>query len=203
MPGACITTVHADKGQIEQVLMNLCVNARDAMPSGGTLAIETEDAIAADSGTVGDASTPGGRYVLLSVTDTGHGMDEATRAQIFEPFFTTKEVGQGTGLGLATVYGIVKQHNGHISVHSELGRGSSFRVYLPAVGRATEALDSPAECEVEGGTETILVAEDEEKTCEGWSVECSGRRGTRCCWRATAKMPCESSTRMRIESTWY
>ncbi len=162
MPGACITTVHADKGQIEQVLMNLCVNARDAMPSGGTLTIETEDAIAADSGTVGDASTPGGRYVLLSVTDTGHGMDEATRAQIFEPFFTTKEVGQGTGLGLATVYGIVKQHNGHISVHSELGRGSSFRVYLPAVGRATEALDSPAECEVEGGTETILVAEDEE-----------------------------------------
>lgn len=150
-----------DSGQIEQVLMNLAANARDAMPKGGGLFVETElhemdEAFVHAHG----FGTPG-HYALLTISDTGEGMDEATRKKIFDPFFTTKIVGKGTGLGLAIVYGIVTQHKGYINVYSEPGIGSTFRVYLPAVGAADTDKAAPAiETDVRG-TETILVAEDD------------------------------------------
>ena len=153
--------VSADPGQIEQVILNLVVNARDALPKGGKLTIQTRNVrMENDFGQAG-ASTLPGRFVLLEVTDTGTGMDEETQTHIFEPFFTTKAVGKGTGLGLATVYGIVKQNNGRIEVKSMVGRGSSFKVYLPAVKHAVltrtsaKYTGSPNFSE-----ETILVAED-------------------------------------------
>jgi two-component system cell cycle sensor histidine kinase/response regulator CckA len=158
--------VQADRGQIEQVIMNLAVNARDAMPSGGRLTIATSNV---DLGsTAVDASRPrlAGPHVALIVSDTGQGMDRETLAHMFEPFFTTKEVGKGTGLGLATVYGIVKQNGGHIEVESEPGRGSTFKVYLP---RRMDAAEAPTERRAAAalakelrGSETILLVEDEE-----------------------------------------
>ena len=153
---------HADPSQIEQVLMNLCFNARDAMPKGGQLAIETRN-VELDSHYCklhGDA--PPGPYVQISVSDTGVGMDAATLERIFEPFFTTKEIGKGTGLGLATVLGIVKQHGGMLDVYSEPGKGTAFRVYLRASQGAPDALHCVDDAPVRGGTETILVAEDHE-----------------------------------------
>ncbi len=162
LPGESLGTVCVDKGQFEQVLMNLCVNARDAMPSGGILTIETATATLDKEYCHAHPWAMEGRYEVLIITDSGHGMDEATRQQIFDPFFTTKPAGEGTGLGLATVYGIVKQHNGLIHVYSEPGMGATFRIYIPRAGQ--DALPS-AEMESavpEGGTETILVAEDEE-----------------------------------------
>ena len=162
IPGARLGTIHADKGQVEQVLMNLCVNARDAMSGGGVLTIETENVLISDDYCSEHPWAMEGRYVLLSVMDTGHGMDETTCSQVFEPFFTTKEVGHGTGLGLATVYGIVKQHNGMIQVYSELEKGTVFKVYFPIVERPAEEVGSKIESPVVGGSETILVAEDEE-----------------------------------------
>jgi CheY-like chemotaxis protein len=153
--------VWADRGQIDLVLVNLAVNARDAMPDGGTLEIAT-DTVTLDAARVG--GRPGrrpGRFVALTVSDTGHGMDEATRARIFEPFFTTKEVGKGTGLGLATVYGVVEQSAGFIEVDSRPGQGATFRVYLPAAETAPAASAAPAPAAWPRGDETVLVVEDE------------------------------------------
>jgi two-component system cell cycle sensor histidine kinase/response regulator CckA len=150
--------VTADPGQIEQIVLNLVVNARDAMPSGGKLRIQTRNVrLDRDSG----AHVPGGRFVLLEVTDTGTGMDQQTQAHIFEPFFTTKAVGEGSGLGLATVYAIVKQSNGQIEVQSTLGQGSSFKIYLPATKQAGadhESGKDTARLAFSGAT--VLVVED-------------------------------------------
>ena len=154
--------VNVDSGQIEQVLVNLATNARDAMPKGGLLTVETGLLDVDEAFIQANGYGEPGRYALLSVSDTGMGMDEKTISKIFEPFFTTKEVGKGTGLGLAIVYGIVKQHNGFINVYSEPHLGTTFRIYLPLIveqGAADEQISAPAP--PEGGTETILVAEDE------------------------------------------
>jgi two-component system, cell cycle sensor histidine kinase and response regulator CckA len=158
--------VWADPTQIEQVLTNLCLNARDAMPQGGNLRIETAKAAIDEVGDPLVRFAKPGRYALLSVSDTGIGMDETTLEHIFEPFFTTKGEGQGTGLGLATVYGIVKQHNGCVDVASELNQGTTFRVYLPIGTGPVEARERIAQGDVKGGTETILIAEDNEGLAE-------------------------------------
>jgi PAS domain S-box-containing protein len=153
--------VKADPVQMEQVLINLVVNARDAMPKGGTLTIATAPRQVLQHSGEGESLMRAGSYVSLTVSDTGIGMDSATRTRIFEPFFTTKEVGKGTGLGLATVYGIVKQSNGHIEVESEPGKGASFRISLPRVEQEVTAPRKPPMTEPKHGTGTILLAEDE------------------------------------------
>ena len=154
--------VMADPHQIHQVVMNLVVNARDAMPDGGTLDIATmrADFGAEDSAAIHPDASPG-RYVLMSVTDNGHGMDETTRQHVFEPFFTTKEVGKGTGLGLSTVYGIVRQSGGWIDVWSEVGVGTSFKVYLPRIDGSPVPERNGVGVPTERGSETILVVEDQ------------------------------------------
>jgi len=152
-------TVFADAGQIEQVLMNLATNARDSMKDGGTFSITTEqvDDSAAGKGVPGKP----GKYALVTVSDTGGGMDEETAEHIFEPFFTTKGVGEGTGLGLSIVYGIIKQHNGYIEVQSEPGKGTAFRVYLPLIKSEVAEIQPRRVEQPMGGTETILLAEDD------------------------------------------
>lgn len=153
--------VMADASQLEQVLMNLAVNARDAMPDGGSLTIETETVLLDNEFISAHGFGTVGPHALITVEDSGHGMDKKIQARIFEPFFTTKEVGKGTGLGLSMVYGIIKQHDGYINVYSETGKGSIFRIYLPLVESETEEIESAAAyTPPEGGTETILVAED-------------------------------------------
>ena len=159
--------VRADPGQIGQVIVNLAVNARDAMPDGGSLTIQTANVHVANAGDGGRADLAPGDYVMLSVIDTGAGMDAETAAQIFEPFFTTKAMGKGTGLGLAMVYGIVKQSGGEISVESEVGRGTTFRIYLPRVESTSPELNlEEAVPPMESGTETILIVEDDETLLE-------------------------------------
>lgn len=155
--------VQADPNQLEQVVVNLVVNAGDAMPEGGTLTLETSPVVLEDSAPA-DGLGPG-RYLALSVSDTGTGMTNEVKEHLFEPFFTTKPTGLGTGLGLATVYGIIKQHGGGVTVQSELGRGSTFTIYLPQVEPEVtepEAVPAPDEERLPRGREVVLVAEDEE-----------------------------------------
>ena len=154
--------VEADPSQVNQVLMNLCVNARDAMPDGGRLIIATVNRVFDERHCRQHPELRPGEFVEVRVSDTGAGMDQATRARIFEPFFTTKEIGKGTGLGLAMVYGIVKQHDGWITVESETGRGSCFSVFLPRSGSAVESEAASPAAVSKGGSETILLVDDEQ-----------------------------------------
>ena len=156
----------ADAGQLEQVIMNLVVNAKDAMPEGGKLTVKSSDVTVRQNFSAHGFIQPG-RYAVISVADTGHGMDTETQSRIFEPFFTTKEKGKGTGLGLSTVYGIVKQSSGYVFAESELGAGTTFYVYLPRVEESAEEL-SPAQSQQNdaGGCETVLLVEDEESVRE-------------------------------------
>jgi signal transduction histidine kinase/ActR/RegA family two-component response regulator len=180
-PEPKLATVKADPGQIEQVIMNLVVNSRDAMPNGGTITVRTGNVVINDAEARQHPPMTAGNYVLLSVSDTGQGMTPETKAHIFEPFFTTKEVGKGTGLGLATVYGVVKQSDGFVWVESTVGQGTTFEIYLPQVsGKAAPTSDTePRLTPLPRGSETILVVEDEadvrDLTCEflkvsGYSV---------------------------------
>ncbi len=163
-----LPAIHADHAMVEQIIINLAVNARDAMPAGGTLSIRTA-AIEIDNASIqGKPEARAGSFICLSVTDVGCGIAPEILSRLFEPFFTTKPVGQGTGLGLATVYGIAKQHLGWVEVESEVGRGSTFKVYLPKAAKSTEVLP-PAKTAPQiacGGSETILLVEDEKALCE-------------------------------------
>jgi PAS domain S-box-containing protein len=153
--------VMADENQIEQVLMNLATNARDVMPDGGSLIISTDSVLFDKKFIAAHGYGKSGTYALISVTDTGAGMNKSTREKVFEPFFTTKEVGKGTGLGLAVVYGIIKQHEGYVNVYSEPGKGSSFKIYLPLIKSKARKVKKEPPPLIERGVETILLAEDD------------------------------------------
>jgi len=161
IPDSKLASIKADPGQIEQVIMNLAVNSRDAMPNGGRLTVRTSNAILDEAEASRRHPITPGPYVLLTVSDSGVGMTEETKAHIFEPFFTTKELGKGTGLGLATVYGVVKQSDGYIWVESAPGKGTTFEIYLPQVAGAASVEIKPAAPAIPRGCEMILVVEDE------------------------------------------
>jgi CheY-like chemotaxis protein len=166
-----------DVGQIEQIIMNLALNAQDAMPEGGTLVIETQEVVLDESYASDHEEVTPGPHVMLAVSDTGAGMDEGTLGKIFEPFFTTKGIGRGTGLGLSTVHGIVKQHGGSIWVYSELGKGTTFKIYFPLAEETRPVpVSGRTRTEATAGTETILVAEDEEQV-KGLACEILRRNG--------------------------
>jgi signal transduction histidine kinase len=174
--------VKVDPGQIEQVIMNLAVNARDAMPEGGKLLIETSNVEIDENYAPGHSNMIPGKYVMMAVSDTGCGMNLDTQAHIFEPFFTTKEEGRGTGLGLATVYGIVKQSGGFIWVYSEPERGSTFKIYFPHVEEDVPTTESAEIRTLQvSGSETVLVVEDEGGS-DRWYARRSYRTATRC-WK--------------------
>jgi len=164
VPNSSSAIIEADPGQLDQIVVNLAVNARDAMPHGGKFILETSTVHLDESFSVQHGRMSSGRYVMLAVSDSGTGMDEATQARIFEPFFTTKELGKGTGLGLATVYGIVQHNGGQIWVYSELGRGTTFKIYFPSaehkIGIETKREAEAALPKPEG--RTILLVEDDE-----------------------------------------
>ncbi len=161
MPGHDLQMTYFDPGQIEQILFNLAINARDAMPDGGKLTIETQNMELDEGYHRNHLQTKPGCYVMLAVSDSGLGMDEETQKNIFDPFFTTKDIGQGTGLGLSTVYGIVKQHGGSIEVYSELGQGTTIKILLPVVAGDADEPSLQSEQVASGGNETILLVEDE------------------------------------------
>jgi len=156
-------SIHADAGQLEQIVMNLAVNSSHAMALGGTITIETRNVSLEAEWCQAHPDLKPGDYVRLSVSDTGHGMDKQTLARIYEPFFTTKKVGEGTGLGLSVVFGIVKEHEGHIECHSEVGRGTTFNIYFPAIRQGEKKSESKvaATAVVPGGKETVLIVDDE------------------------------------------
>jgi CheY-like chemotaxis protein len=163
---ADLHAVKADAGQIEQVIINMAINARDAMPCGGKLTLETAN-VTFDHGRADRyPEMKPGDYVMLAITDTGTGMTAEIKAHVFEPFFSTKDVGRGTGLGLATCYGIIKQSGGHISVYSEPGRGSTFKIYLPQAQSETRVRPQPELPNLPHGTETILLVEDDPALCD-------------------------------------
>jgi nitrogen-specific signal transduction histidine kinase/ActR/RegA family two-component response regulator len=156
--------VFADAHQFEQVMMNLATNARDSMPKGGAFTISSEPVMLDEEFTYSHGLGMPGRYALISISDTGHGMNTEIKGRIFEPFFTTKDVGKGTGLGLSVAYGIIKQHEGYINVYSEPGIGTTFRIYLQVITSWPKgAKEQPATKTPERGTETVLLAEDDEK----------------------------------------
>jgi CheY-like chemotaxis protein len=162
MPGADLWAVKLDPSQIDQILANLCVNARDAITGVGKIVIETENAVFDEAYCAVHPEFVRGEYVMLAVSDDGCGMDKAVLEHIFEPFFTTKEVGRGTGLGLATVYGIVKQNGGFLNAYSEPGKGTTLRIYLPRFGgQYTKPTDEPITEMPKGYGETVLLVEDE------------------------------------------
>ncbi|HPJ97364.1 MAG TPA: ATP-binding protein, partial [Syntrophales bacterium] len=160
LPGKNLSPVKIDPGQMDQILANLCVNAKDAIKNVGRITIETGTAALDEDFCAGHSGFVPGDYVTLSVNDNGCGMNEETQNNLFEPFFTTKDIGQGTGLGLSTVYGIVKQHSGFINAESEPGKGSTFTIYLPRHEGRTEPVKKENEAAVTG-TETVLLVEDE------------------------------------------
>jgi len=154
--------VSADAGQLEQVILNMVLNAHDAMPNGGRLTLETANVTVGEQDTDPYSEFQPGNYALLAITDTGRGMSPEVQARLFEPFFSTKDVGKGTGLGLATCYGIIKQSGGHISVTSEPGRGTTFKIFLPQVQSETQMLAQANQLpDLPGGTETLLLVDDD------------------------------------------
>jgi two-component system, cell cycle sensor histidine kinase and response regulator CckA len=162
VPATDLKTVKIDPGQIEQVIVNMAMNAADAMPNGGKFTLETANVKLDEEFVRPFPELKPGDYVMLAMTDTGVGMSEKTKARVFEPFFSTKSAGEGTGLGLATCYGILKQSDGHLDVYSEIARGSTFKLYLPQVGQETKIALPPVKSgDLPQGTETILLAEDD------------------------------------------